>query len=123
MKVILIVDNDLGFIFWLGVALIEAGYRSWPACSTSEAISVAGRNSFGRLDLLIVNASLPGVSKLIARLRRLQPRLNVMALGPQCETLPGVNSFRPTPGLIDDAGKQEWLRAVKEMFGKQNRAA
>ena len=123
MKVILIVDNDLGFIFWLGVALIEAGYRAWPACSTSEAISVVGRKSLGRLHLLIVNASLPGVSKLIARLRRLQPRLNVMALGPQCKTLPGVNSFRPTPGLIDDAGKQEWLRAVKEMFGKQNRAA
>lgn len=39
LKVILIVNNDLGFIFWLGVALIEAGYRAWPACSTSAAIS------------------------------------------------------------------------------------
>jgi DNA-binding response OmpR family regulator len=123
MKNILIVDNDLGLMFWLGAALVDAGYRAWPAGSLAEAISVVGRKPSMRLDLLIVNASLPGVSKLIAHFRRTQPHLNVMALGPQGGTLPGVNYFEATPGLMDDAAKQEWVRAVKRMSGKQNRAA
>jgi DNA-binding NtrC family response regulator len=122
MKNILIVDDDLGFIFWLGTALIAAGYRAWPASSSSEAISFVGRKPATRLDLLIVNASLPGVSKLIAHLHRTQVHLNVMAVGPQ-GTLPGVNYFQATPGLMDDAAKEEWVRAVKRMSGKQNRAA
>jgi hypothetical protein len=123
MKNILIVDNDLGFIFWLGAALIGAGYRAWPACSPSEAISIVDRIPLTRLDLAIVNASLPGVSKLIAHFRRTQAHLSVMAVGPQGRALPGVSYFQATPGLIDDAAKQEWVRAVKRMSGKQNRAA
>ena len=123
MKNILIVDNDLGFIFWLGAALIGAGYQAWPATSHSEAISLASRKPLARLDLLIVNVSLPAASKIIAHFRGTQSQLKVMALGPQGRALPGVNYFQATPGLIDDAAKQEWVRAVKRMFGKQNRAA
>ena len=89
MKSILIVDSDVGFIFWLGAALSGAGYQPWPACSPSDAISVAGREALARLDLLIVNASLPGVSKLIAHFHRTQASLKVMALGPQDKTLYG----------------------------------
>ena len=86
MKNVLIVDNDLGFIFWLGAALVGAGYRPWPACSPSDAISVANRKPLSRLHLLVVNASLPGVSKLIAHLRRTQAHLRVSALGPWRQT-------------------------------------
>ena|ERR1022692_110183 len=81
MKNILIVDNDLGFIFWLGAALVGAGYRPWPACSLSDAISVANRKPLSRLHLLVVNASLPGVSKLIAHFRRTQAHLRVNRIG------------------------------------------
>jgi DNA-binding response OmpR family regulator len=122
-KHILIVDNDLGFICWLGSVLTAAGYRSWPACSTSEAISLSTRKPLARLDLLIVNASLPGVSELIAHFRRAHSRLKVMALGPQAETLAGVHAWHPTPGLSDDSAREEWVRAVRQASGRQNRAA
>ena len=123
MKNILIVDNDLGFIFWLGAALVGAGYQLWPACTRSDAISVANRKPLARLHLLIVDASLPGVSKLIAHFRRTQAHLRVMALGPQDNTLVGVTAWHTTPGSGDDSAKQEWVQAVKHTFGRQNHAA
>ena len=125
-KNILIVDNDLGFIFWLGAALVGAGYRPWPACSLSDAISVANRKPLSRLHLLVVNASLPGVSKLIAHFRRTQAHLRVIALGPQDNTLVGVTAWHSAPDTGDDSAKQELVRAVKHMSGRpgrQNRAA
>jgi CheY-like chemotaxis protein len=123
MKNILIVDNNPGFIFWLGTLLVGQGYQPWPASSPSDAISVGGRKALARLDLLIVNASLPGVSQVIDHFRRAQAHLRVMAFGPQGNTLPGVNVWQPTPGLSDDSAKREWVRAVKHLAGKQNRAA
>ena len=123
MKNILIVDNDLGFIFWLGAALMGAGYQAWPASSLSEAISVTSRKPLIRLDLLIVNGSLRGASEVIAHIRRTQSQLQVMALGPQGKTLHGVKPWQPTPGLSEDLARQEWVQAVKQMSGKRNRAA
>jgi DNA-binding NtrC family response regulator len=123
MKNILIVDSDVGFIFWLGAALSDAGYQPWPACNSSDAISVAGRKALARLDMLIVNASLPGVTKLIAHFHQTQLHLKVMALGPQDEGLNGVDAWHPAPRFSDDSAKREWVRAVKNMCGRQNRAA
>ena|ERR1700728_594467 len=119
VKNILIVDKDLGFVFWLGAALNGAGYRPWPACSSSEAISMSWRKPLDRPDLLIVNASLPGVSELIAHFHRTQTHLKVMALGPRDETLHGVDAWHPTAVLSDDPAKQEWVRAVEHVSGKQ----
>ena len=84
MKNILIVENDLGFIFWLGGALMAADYRPWPAGGVSEANALTGKTAIA-IDLLIVNPSLPGVSKLIAVLRRSQAKLKVIALGAEGE--------------------------------------
>jgi hypothetical protein len=122
-KNILIIDNNLGFIFWLGAVLIDAGYQPWPACSASDAISVTGGKASVRLDLLIVNAHLPGISNVIAHFRSIQQNLRVMALGPQDETLLGVNAWHSTPSFSDDSAKQKFARAVKQMSGGRNRAA
>jgi hypothetical protein len=81
MKNILILDNDLGFIYWLGAVLIGADYQPWPACSVSDAITVLGRKPAVPLDLAIVNPSLPGLSYLITLFRRSQVDLKVMAAG------------------------------------------
>lgn len=122
-KNILIVDQDLGFIFWLGSALAAAGYRPWPAGNPAEAISLARRKPLARLDLLIVNASLPGVATLIAHFRRAHAQLKVMALGPEGKSLSGVHAWRPIPGLTDDSAKKEWVRAIKQVSGRHNGAA
>jgi DNA-binding response OmpR family regulator len=121
MKNILIVENDLGFIFWLGGALMAADYQPWPACGVSEANALAGKTA---IDLLIVNPSLPGVSKLIAVLRRSQAKLKVIALGAEGEIkLSGIDAWRCKPGPAEKSAKQEWLKAVKNVFIGRKRAA
>ena len=48
MKNILIVDNDLGFIFWLGAVLIAAGYQRGPlAARRMRSRSLAAIPWFG----------------------------------------------------------------------------
>jgi len=114
IKNILIVDDDLGFLFWLSDVLIGADYQPWPACSVSDAITVVGSKPAVRLDLLIVNPTLPGISKLPAFFRRTQPQLKVMGLGRQDQaSLPGVNAWHLRPGPTDDGARKEWVRAIR----------
>jgi len=119
----LIVVNDPGFICWLGGALIAADYQPWPACGVSDANALVGKAAIP-IDLLIINPSLPGVSKLIALLRRSQAQLKVIALGAEGKIkLPGINTWRRKPGPAEESAKQEWLEAVKNMLIGHERAA
>src|ERR1700688_1897420 len=107
MKNILIVENDLGFIFWLGGALVAADYQPWPACGVSDAAELVDKAALP-IDLLIVDPSLPGVSKLIAVLRRSQAELKVIALGSEAKTkLTGINAWRRKPSPAQEPVKQE----------------
>jgi DNA-binding response OmpR family regulator len=117
-KNILIVENDLGFIFWLGGALVSSGYQPWPACSVSDATELIEKAAL-QIDLLIVDPSVPGLSKLIAILRRSQAELKLIALGAQVKTkLPGINAWIQKPGATQEPAKQEqeWLEAVKDVL-------
>ena len=122
-KNVLIVENDLGFLFWLGDALTAGDYQSWPACSVSDANAIV-REAAVRIDLLIINPSLPGVSKLIARLRRSQAEFKVIALGAESKIrLRGINAWRRKPCPAEGSAKQEWLEAVKSLFIGHKHAA
>jgi hypothetical protein len=123
LKNILIVENDLGFLFWLGGALIAGDYQPWPACGVSEAKALIDEANIP-IDLLIVDPSIPGVSRLIAALRRSQARLKVIAVGAEGKIkLPGVNAWRRKPDSGEASAKQEWLEAVKSMIVGHKRAA
>jgi DNA-binding NtrC family response regulator len=125
MKNILVVENDLGFIFWLGAALAAADYQPWPACGVSDAIELVGKLRIP-IDLVIVDPSLRGVSKLITVLRRSQADLKVIALGAEGKTkLTGINARhqKPRPAQAPAKQEQEWLGAVKDVFVGHMRAA
>jgi DNA-binding NtrC family response regulator len=123
MKNILIVENDLGFLFWLGAALVGGDYQPWPACGVSEAKALLDQIRIP-IDLLIVDSSLPGVSKLITLLRRSQARLKVIAVGAEGGIeLPGVNAWRQKPETGEESAKQEWLEAVRNIVIGRKRAA
>ena len=125
MKNILLVESDLGFIFWLGGALASADYQPWPACGVSDAIELVGRVAIP-IDLLIIDPSLPAASKLIGVLRRSKADLKVIALGAEAKTkLTGINAWRQKPSPAQEPVKQEqeWLDAVKDVFIGHKRAA
>jgi hypothetical protein len=123
MKNILIVDNDLGFILWLGRALIAAHQQPLPACNVSDAM-VLVREPAAPVDLLIINSSLPHSSELISLLRRSQAKLKVIALGAEGKVkLPHIHAWHRKPGHTDQSAEKQWLEAVENLLVKRPSAS
>ena len=120
MNNILIVDNDEGFIAWLGGALLAVNQQPWPACSVSDAIVLVSQPT-EPLDLLIINSSLPRSSELITLLRRSHTKLKVIAFGKKGNTkLAAIHKCRHKPLRLNDAAKEEWLEVVKRVLVSKN---
>jgi CheY-like chemotaxis protein len=86
VKNILIVDNDLPFVFWLCQVLGAAGYETVPATGVPEAVAAMAELDI-RVDLLMVRRALPGADAFAAELRSTQRgRLKAIALIGQNET-------------------------------------
>ena len=67
--VVLIVDRDLGFVWWLGEILNSAGCHAVPALNCREALTLANEMKLD-VDVLFVNPKLWGVSALTRSLSR-----------------------------------------------------
>ena len=84
MQTILVVDNDLGFIFWLGQALRQGGYEVLPARTVADARTLISQ-FLPDLDLLIINFALPEAPEFVRTLRRGQGQVKVIALARETE--------------------------------------
>ena len=71
VKNVLIIDNDLGFVFWLGQALDAAGYETLPAKGITEAVSLLAELKV-RIDVLIVRCTLTGAGDFARAFRASQ---------------------------------------------------
>ncbi len=56
---VLIVDDDLAFLWWLGEVFAEAGYQAAPALDCRQALVLLKQLDLD-LDLLVVNPKLAG---------------------------------------------------------------
>jgi DNA-binding NtrC family response regulator len=118
MKNILIVDNDLRFIQWLGRALIDAHQQPWPACTVSDAMVLVDDSE--PVDLLIINSYLPHSSDLINRLHNSQRQVKVLAMGSEPKAkLPHVHAWKRKPGHPDPSAEQKWVNTVKKLLTKR----
>ena len=79
MKTILIIDDDLGFVFWLGQLLADTGYRVLPAKDFSEASGLFSQLNT-EIDLLVMNAALAETSGSYDLLRRTWPNAKLLAV-------------------------------------------
>jgi len=79
---ILILDNDLGFSFWLGQSLTAPHCRALPAKSVAEAAALIGQFQL-KIDFLIMNPAIPGASEFSRALRKEQKHLRVATLSPE----------------------------------------
>ncbi|MBZ5577305.1 MAG: hypothetical protein LAP40_12160 [Acidobacteriia bacterium] len=61
-KTVLILDNDLGFVFWLGEILTQAGYYAIPAHTIEEATKLTRRLKVAA-DVVIVNPAVSGATE------------------------------------------------------------
>jgi DNA-binding NtrC family response regulator len=113
-----IVDNDLGFVWWLGEIFTEAGCRTLPALSCEQALTLIKTLNVG-VDLLVVNPQLPGVMKMLQSLSRAHPKLKIVTIGKASAALPAA--LRPQaslerPSASDSISRSEWLKKVRKLL-------
>jgi len=120
-KIVLIVDRDLGFVFWLGQSLDRAGYQALPAKSSADAIALLGRFHF-EIDLLILNPFLEGAPALAETLLRSHRHLKIIAAieeqQPSETRLTGVDASKHKPSVLDKHSRTEWLETIERVCGR-----
>jgi DNA-binding NtrC family response regulator len=110
-QTILIVDDDLGFVMWLGHTLAATGYLTIPLTSAQESLRIIAELDLTAIDLAIVNPAMPGISHLIDTLRRRQDYLQVIGTEPSSR------------GVIDlNAAEEEWIAKVRCVLAKSRTA-
>jgi len=120
---ILLVDSDLGFTFWLGQLLDQAGYEAFPAKSIADAIQLLDQLKF-QIDLLLLNPTLEGATSLASVLRQSQPHIRIVAVHDpdvyvDCSEM---DASHPKTLSADDSARGEWLNFIR-MFCRQTAAA
>ena len=122
MKTVLIVDDDLGFAFWLGQALDRAGFETWPARSVVAAQSLLAEVNLP-VDLLVITSSLPWAPVLATHLGRTRADFKVIAVcdepGDVVQSFPKVSAVRQKPQTIDAAARIEWVQFIKGVLEDQ----
>ena len=77
ISIVLIVDDELGFLWWLGETFVKAGYQVVPALSCREALSLLKTLDLGA-DLVLVDPKLSGASRMLRLLKQANPQLMII---------------------------------------------
>ena len=122
MPTVLIVESDLGFVFWLGQVLLGAGYEALPAKGVADASALV-RELKAQVDVLIVNPSLAGASNLVKTLRRSRGDLKVMAVlsdtDQQPPPIPHADAEIRKPLRTDRIAGFLWIRSVEQLLARR----
>ena len=117
VKTVLIVDEDLWFVFWLGRLLKDAGYDVWPARSGADAAILMKELGAG-LDLLVINPNSCGAAAFFEDQRR-QTGFKTIAIQAQDEesaVIDGVDAALVKPQRPDEVSKLEWISVIESVL-------
>jgi DNA-binding NtrC family response regulator len=121
-KTILILDEDLGFVFWLGRILDKAGYRVLPARSGSDARALLSELDVG-LDVLVANPDSGGAAVFIEDQRR-RAEFNLIMMHAEDEPhemMEGVDAVMAKPETPNVESELEWVHLVEVVLHRGKR--
>ena len=117
-KTVLIIDHDLGFVFWLGQTLDAAGFAAVPARDVPNAVSIITEHHLA-VEVVVLNAALANAVPLISALREAHPICFVAVVGPDEERpgcLPGITTIRTKPLKFTSRYGREWVELINTML-------
>lgn len=120
MRNVLIIDADLGFVFWLGQSLDAAGYETLPAKGISEAIALLEELQVV-IDVLMVGSRLHGAATFATQLRAAQGgHLKTIALidenDERTESLADWDGWQRKPHIPDESARKIFLKLLQSVL-------
>lgn len=112
---VLIVDEDLGFVWWLGELFSEAGCQVVPALSPDQTDSIT-QELDRAVDVVVVNPELAGISEMIRNLSQSQvPKVVVIRDQDRPDSGLFAHATLKRPSSASQLSQQDWLRQVKRL--------
>jgi len=114
---ILIIDDDLGFVFWLGQLFNEIGYRTIPALNPKDALALAGDLNRG-VDLLVANPGLRGTAGLIRILSRVKRPKIILIVDAAATVNPRLrgDAILDRPSGWGPVSQPEWRQKISRIL-------
>jgi DNA-binding NtrC family response regulator len=112
----LIVDDDVGFILWLGEMLTESGYQTVPALQCRQALTLVKKLAL-RIDVLVVNPELRGAARAMKVLASEHPRLRVVLIRDSCSPGTVLDSNHATlerPSAWEPISRPQWITKIRK---------
>lgn len=113
----LIVDDDVGLIFWLGEIFGKAGWNLVPAMNCRQAVSLAAMWDL-YIDLIVVNPALSGVIDMVQTLNRVHRPKIVIIRDPDVEAPIPADATLDRPDIETPESRAEWAERVRELLRK-----
>jgi len=118
MKMVLVVDSDVGFVFWLGQGLDQNRYAVLPAANVPNARTLLDELRI-TADLVVVNPALPDAANFVEALRGRNPCLKVVLVTDAAAEPAQVPSFDlqcQKPTVIDDSAQQDLIAKIRKVL-------
>ena len=111
----LIVDDDVGLLFWLGEIFGKEGWNIVPALNCRQAVSLAAMwDSY--MDLIVVNPALSGVVEMIETLSRVHRPKIVVLRSPDVEAAVPADAITDRPELSTSASRARWADRLRQLL-------
>jgi DNA-binding response OmpR family regulator len=117
LKTVLNIDEDLGFVFWLGHLLNNAGYQVWPARNGEDAAALMEELG-ADLDLLIIDPNLRGAAAFMETQRSSRDFHTIALERPDDWVRPvdGVDIALTKPPHPDELSGLEWITVIQNLI-------
>lgn len=116
---LLIVDSDVGFLWWLGEIFTEAGHYAVPALNCMQALAAVKKYHL-QVDFLLVNPSLTGVARLVTSLQAGGRDFKIVLIreGMLGLEYPGFryDANLTRPNGWEQVSRAEWLQKVRALL-------
>jgi DNA-binding response OmpR family regulator len=118
MKTVLVIDSDVGFVFWLGQGLDQNRYAVLPAASVPNARTLLDELAI-TVDLVVVNPALSDAADFVETLRGRNPRLKVVLVADTTAEPAQIRSFDlqcQKPSVIEDSALQDLIAKIRKVL-------
>ena len=111
----LIVDDDVGLIFWVGEIFVRAGWNIVPALNCRQAVSLAVMWD-SHINLILVNSGLGGISEMVETLSDLHRPKVVVIRDPNVEPEISADAIVDRPGMETPLARLEWAQRFQKLL-------